>query len=204
MAVATAEKNQSPSRNIGALKADLRQRFEAQLSRATEAVLVKVGGLRDDKALAALLKSEAEKQRSAETRSQASRARMIASAFARVEARCELLEASEAAEILGISKQALSQRTQAGQALAYTNSRRKYYPAFQFSDNKIKPVIGRLIKEFGIDPADSSAINFLIQHLVSRMDFSEPGEHSNVVARFELLDNETALKVIRRDYTNAF
>ena len=204
MSTATAKKTQSKNHEIEAIKADLRSRFEAQLSRVSEAVLQKAARLRDDKAFAALAKTDTDEKRSAEVRSQAARARMIAKAFDRVEERCELLEANEVAEILAISKQALSQKMQAGQLFAYTNNRRKYYPAFQFSDNKVKPVIGRIIKEFGVDPADASAVNLLIQHLVTNMDYSSPGETSNIVPRFELLDDKMALEIIKRDYVNAY
>ena len=204
MSTATAKKTQSKNHEIEAIKADLRSRFEAQLSRVSEAVLQKAARLRDDKAFAALAKTDTDEKRSAEVRSQAARARMIAKAFDRVEERCELLEANEVAEILAISKQALSQKMQAGQLFAYTNNRRKYYPAFQFSDNKVKPVIGRIIKEFGVDPADASAVNLLIQHLVTNMDYSSPGETSNIVPRFELLDDKAALEIIKRDYVNAY
>lgn len=204
MSTATAEKIHTQNRDIEAVKAKLRQRFEARLSHASDAVLLQLAHLKDEKAFAALAKTEADEKRSAEIRSQASRARMLAKSFDRVMERCELLEASEVVEILGISKQALSQKTKAGQIVAYTNQRRKYYPAFQLSDNKIKPVIGQLVKELEIDPSDVSAVNFLIQHLISKMDFSDAGESSNILPRFELLDNCAALKIIRRDYTNAF
>lgn len=204
MSVATAEKSQSSNRDIEAVKAKLRTQFECQLDRASEATLLAIAKMNAAKAFAVLAKNEADDRRSAETRSQAARARMIAKAFDRVKDRCELLEASEVATILGMSKQALSQRMKAGQVLAYTHNRRKYFPAFQFAENKIKPVIGQLMKELAVDPADISAVNFLVQHLVSRMDFSNAGETSNVVQRFELLDNNAALEIIKRDYINAF
>jgi hypothetical protein len=44
----------------------------------------------------------------------------------------------------------------------------------------------------------------LVQHLVSRMDYSSPGEPANRVARYELLDDAAALELIKRDYINAF
>lgn len=204
MSIATAEKTQSPSSAIEAAKAELRKRFDDRLACAPEAVLLKVVGLKDEKAFAAIAQTDTDRKRSIEVRRQASRARMIAEALIRVQSRCELLEASEVCEILGISKQALSKKRSAGQILAYTDNRRTYFPAFQFSDNKIKPVVGTLIKELEVDPADTSAVNLLIQHLVSNMDYSNAGEASNVVPRFALLDDGAALKIIKRDYTNAY
>lgn len=204
MQTATAENIRTSSRDIEAVKAELRQRFEAHLAHASDAVLIRLARLKDEKAFAALAKTDKDEKRSAEVNSQASRARMLTKAFDRVRERCELLEASEVSEILGISKQALSQKAKAGQILAYTNQRRKYYPAFQLSANKVRPVIGELMKALEVDASDASAVNFLIQHLISRMDFSDAGEPSNVVPRFELLDNRAALEIIKRDYLNAF
>lgn len=206
MSVATPERTQSTVARIEAAKADLRKRFENQLARASEALVLKVVTLADEKAFAALAKTESEKKRSIETRNQEAMARMKARSFDRVDSRCELLDAREAYEILGISKQALSQKTKSGLLLAYTNTsnRRKYYPSFQFSDNKTRVVIAKLIKELNIDPADIESMNFLVQHLVSKMDYSSPGEPENVVPRYELLDDSEALEIIKRDFINAF
>ena len=131
---------------------------------------------------------------------------MRARAFARVDSRCELLSSQGAHNILGITKQALSQRAKAGFVLAYTNTsnRRKYYPSFQFKKNKPRPVIAKLISELNIDPVDTEAMNFLVQHLVSKMDYSSPGEPENVVPRYELLDNDAAVEIIKRDFINSF
>jgi hypothetical protein len=49
-------------------------------------------------------------------------ARMKTRVFERVASRCELLDAKAAYEILGITKQALSQKTKAGKLLAYTDN----------------------------------------------------------------------------------
>lgn len=206
MSIATAGKSQPSTRDVEAVKAELRKRFEDQLSRATEALLLKVASLSDDKAFAALAKIKADRERSIQTRNQEAIARMKLRAYERVTSRCELLDASEASAILGISKQALSQKTKAGQLLAYTNTsnRRKGYPAFQFADNKPRSIIAKLIKDLGVDPVDTEAMNFLVQHLVSNMDFSSPGEPENVVPRYELLDNSAAVEIIKRDFINAF
>ncbi|MDZ5604316.1 hypothetical protein SJI00_16195 [Pseudomonas sp. RP23018S] len=192
------------NRNREAIEAELRQRFERHLAHASDEALLQVVQLQDAKAFAALTKPERAETRSADVRSQAAKARMLGKAFDRVMERCELLEASEVVEILGISKQALSQKTKAGQILAYSNQRRKYYPAFQLRGNKIRPEFYRLLKDLGVDPADPSAINFMIQHLISNMDFSEPGEPSNVMPRFKLIQDEAAFQIIKRDYLYAF
>ena len=192
--------------NLETAKDLLRSRFEAILARTSEAVLFKAVSLADDKAFVALAKQPVAPQRSVETRNQEAMARMKARAFERVSQRCELLDAREAYEILGISKQALSQKTQAGQLLAYTNTsnRRKYYPAFQFADNKPKAVIAKLIEALEIDPCDNAAMNFLVQHLVSTMDYSNHGEAVNEQPRHALLDDDEALEIIKRDYLTAF
>ncbi|MFJ4155794.1 hypothetical protein ACIPZF_13505 [Pseudomonas sp. NPDC089752] len=190
---------------IEAAKAALRERFEEHLARASAAVVLKAVALADEKAFAALAKVDVEAKRSVETRNQEAVARMKSRAFDRVASRCELLDAKAAHEILGITKQALSQKTKAGNLLAYTNSgnRRKFYPSFQFAENKPKAVVASLIRALDVDPADTEAMNFLVQHLVGRMDYSDPGEPSNEVSRFELLDDSEALEIIKRDYRNA-
>lgn len=192
--------------NLETAKDQLRRRFEALLARTSDAVLFKAVTLADDKAFVALTRQSDSPQRSVETRNQEAMARMKARAFERVNQRCELLDAREAYEILGISKQALSKKTQAGQVLAYTNTsnRRKYYPAFQFVDNKPKQVIAKLIEALEIDPGDSASMNFLIQHLISTMDYSNPGEPANEQPRHALLDDNKAFEIIKRDYLTAF
>ncbi len=167
--------------------------------------MLKAVALADEKAFAALAKVDIEEQRSVATRNQAAMARMKARAFERVASRCELLDAKTACEILSITKQALSQKTKAGKLLAYTNTgnRRKFYPSFQFVENKPRAAVEALVKSLDVDPADTETMNFLVQHLVGNMDYSEPGEASNVVPRFELLDDRAALEIIKRDYLNA-
>lgn len=190
---------------VEVVKTKLRERFEDSLARASEAMLLKIEKMNDEKAFAALAKAEAEaeKKRSIQTRNQAAKARMLDSAFERVQSRCELLDASEAYHILGIKKQSLSQKTQAGHVLAYSNQRRKYYPGFQFVENKVHPAIKSLIKDLKLDPTDTTAMNLLVQHLIGKMDYSDLGEPRRVVQRFELLDDNDALEIIKRDFINA-
>lgn len=191
--------------SIEAAKAALRERFEEHLARASAAVVLKAVALADEKAFAALAKVEVEAKRSIATRNQEAVARMKARAFERVDSRCELLDAKAVCEILGITKQALSQKTKAGKLLAYTKTgnRRKFYPSFQFADNKPRSIVEALMTSLDVDPADTEAMNTLVQHLVGRMDYSDPGEPSNEVPRFEMLDDPAALEIIKRDYRNA-
>lgn len=205
MSVATPERTQTTAK-IEAAKADLRRRFEKILELASEAIVLKAVTLPDEKAFTTVSKVDADKELSTEARNQTAVANMRARAFERVNSRCELLSSQEAHNILGITKQALSQRAKAGFVLAYTNTsnRRKYYPSFQFKNNKTRPVIAKLISELNIDPVDTEAMNFLVQHLVSKMDYSSPGEPENVVPRYELLDNDAAVEIIKRDFINAF
>lgn len=205
MSVVTHDAIHPALASIEAAKAALRERFEEHLARASAAVVLKAVALADEKAFAALAKVEVEAKRSIATRNQEAVARMKARAFERVDSRCELLDAKAACEILGITKQALSQKAKAGKLLAYTNTgnRRKFYPSFQFVENKPRPIIEALITSLDVDPADTQAMNMLVQHLVGRMDYSDPGEPSNEVPRFEVLDDPAALEIIKRDYRNA-
>jgi len=205
MSVVTHDAIHPALASIEAAKAALRERFEEHLARASAAVVLKAVALADEKAFAALAKVEVEAKRSIATRNQEAVARMKARAFERVDSRCELLDAKAACEILGITKQALSQKAKAGKLLAYTNTgnRRKFYPSFQFVENKPRPIIVALITSLDVDPADTQAMNTLVQHLVGRMDYSDPGEPSNEVHRFEVLDDPAALEIIKRDYRNA-
>jgi len=193
--------------SIEAAKAALRERFEGHLARASAAVVLKAVALADEKAFAALAKVEVEVEakRSIATRNQEAVARMKARAFERVDSRCELLDAKAVCEILGITKQALSQKTKAGKLLAYTKTgnRRKFYPSFQFAENKPRSIVEALMTSLDVDPADTEAMNTLVQHLVGRMDYSDPGEPSHEVPRFEMLDDPAALEIIKRDYRNA-
>ncbi|WEK31919.1 MAG: hypothetical protein P0Y58_06900 [Candidatus Pseudomonas phytovorans] len=206
MATATREALHPAFACIEAAKAALRQRFEEHLARASETVLLEAVAQADEKAFVALAKVDVETKRSVATRDQEAIARMKARAFDRVASRCELLDAKAVSEILGISKQALSQKTKAGKLLAYTNTgnRRKFYPSFQFEENRPRVVVEALITSLDVNPADIEGMNCLVQHLVGRMDFSDPGEPDNELPRFELLDDSAALEIIQRDFKNAF
>ncbi len=211
MTSATAERTRTKTAKVESHKAEMHQRLAALMERAPEALLLEVVELADDKAFAALAKQAASKQaaskqKSIATRNQEAMARMKARAFERVESRCELWETKQACEVLGISKQALSKKAQAGHVLIYTkiSNGRTFFPAFQFANNKPRAAIVELIRALKVDPSNREAMNHFIQHLVDKMDFSEPGEPSRIVYRYELLDDHDALAIIKRDYINAF
>lgn len=206
MTTATAERTRTETVKVESSKAELRKRLDALMDRASEALLVEAVKLADDKAFAALAKPPASKQKSIATRNQEATARMKSRAFERLDNRCELWETKQACEILGITKQALSKKARAGHVLTYTkiSNGRTFYPSFQFADNKPRAVIAELIKALKVDPSDREAMNHFVQYLVDEMDFSDPGEPSHVVKRFELLDDPDALEIIKRDYVNAF
>lgn len=206
MTTATAERTRTETVKVESSKAELRKRLDALMDRAPEALLIEAVKLADDKAFAALAKPPASKQKSIATRNQEATARMKSRAFERLDNRCELWETKQACEILGITKQALSKKARAGHVLTYTkiSNGRTFYPSFQFADNKPRAVIAELIKALKVDPSDREAMNHFVQYLVDEMDFSDPGEPSHVVKRFELLDDPDALEIIKRDYVNAF
>ncbi|QHG63394.2 hypothetical protein [Pseudomonas putida] len=139
------------------------------------------------------------------TRSQEAITRMKARAFERIDSRCQLLDVQAACGLLGITEQVLIQEASEGKLLAYTHadSCRTFYPSFQFAENKPRLIVESLIRSLDVDPADTEAMNTLVQHLVGRMDYSDPGEPGSVLLRFEVLDDPAALDIIKRDYRNA-
>lgn len=188
------------------LEAAVDRRFRLFIAKLPQAVLEKSLELSDREALAELAKSAAEAARSIEIENQEAIAEMRARAFVRVRERCELLESKDLVRILGITKQALSKRIQAGQIAVYTNQSngRKYYPAFQIRNNKIRPVIAELISEFGVDPTDQLAMNLFVQHLITKIDYSNPGEPENIVEMHSLMDDPAARRIIKREWDNKY
>ncbi len=193
--------------NVEEVKSVLRDRFEDSMSRVPLNVLLKAVKMDNKRAFAAVAQAELEphsdKKKSIETRMQAAVAKMREAAFERVKSRCELLDAADVCELLDIKKQSISQKTKLGQILAYTKQRRKFYPSFQIVNNKVHPAIKRLISELNLDPEDLESMNLLVQHLIGKMDYSEPGEPSNEVPRYSLLSDEAALEIIKRDFINS-
>lgn len=188
------------------LEAAVDRRFRLFIAKLPQAVLEKSLKLSDREALAELARSAAEAARSIEIENQEAIAEMRARAFVRVRERCELLESKDLVRILGITKQALSKRIQAGQIAVYTNQSngRKYYPAFQIRDNKIRPVIAELISEFGVEPTDQVSMNLFVQHLITKIDYSNPGEPENIVEMHTLMDDPAARRIIKREWDNKY
>ncbi|MDD1011934.1 hypothetical protein M5G27_31320 [Pseudomonas shahriarae] len=188
------------------LEAALDRRFRLFIAKLPQAVLEKSLKLSDREALAELARSAAEAARSIEIENQEAIAEMRARSFVRVRERCELLESKDLVRILGITKQALSKRIQAGQIAVYTNQSngRKYYPAFQIRDNKVRPVIAELISEFGVDPTDQVAMNLFVQHLITKIDYSNPSEPENIVEMHTLMDDPAARRIIKREWDNKY
>ncbi|UQW77116.1 hypothetical protein [Pseudomonas avellanae] len=182
------------------------RRFRLFIAKLPQVVLEKSLKLSDREALAELSRFETEAAKSIEIENQVAIAEMRSGAFVRVRERCELLESKDLVRILGITKQALSKRIQAGQIAVYTNQSngRKYYPAFQIRDNKVRPVIAELISEFGVDPTDQAAMNLFVQHLITNIDYSNPGEPENVVQMHKLMDNPAARRIIKREWDNKY
>jgi len=188
------------------LEAALDRRFRLFIAKLPQAVLEKSLKLSDREALAELARSAAEAARSIEIENQEAIAEMRARSFVRVRERCELLESKDLVRILGITKQALSKRIQAGQIAVYTNQSngRKYYPAFQIRDNKVRPVIAELISEFGVDPTDQVAMNLFVQHLITKIDYSNPSEPENIVEMHTLMVDPAARRIIKREWDNKY
>lgn len=188
------------------LEAAVDRRFRQFIAKLPQAVLEKSLKLSDREALAELARSVSEAARSIEIENQEAIAEMRSRAFMRVRERCELLESKDLVRILGITKQALSKRIQAGQIAVYTNQSngRKYYPAFQIRDIKIRPVIAELISEFGVDPTDQVTMNLFVQHLITKIDYSNPGEPENIVEMHTLMDDPAARRIIKREWDNKY
>jgi hypothetical protein len=191
---------------VQAAKNFLRAQFDALVESVSESTVLKAAELEGSRAVAAVLVSppreEKAKALSVHALNQIAASRMKARSFENLKAVCNLLEMSEACEILGISKQALSKRAKAGRVLAYTNGQRKYFPDFQFKGNQVKPAIGKLLDALAVDILDTTQVNLLIKYLATEMDFSNVGEPANPQLRYSLIDNEAAFSLIVRDFRN--
>lgn len=186
---------------LSAAKILLMREFETLIDNAPKAAILEAIQLKGDQAVAVLLKKPA-KALSLEARNEMAIAKMRAGAFERFIESYEALEADTVSEILGISKQALSKKTHAGHVLAYTQGRRKYYPAFQFANGKEKPAVGRLVKILDLNPKDSFSINLLVLFLAQSMNVYRKDEREEVCPRHTLLEDENAFAIIVRDYRN--
>ncbi|MBD8577545.1 hypothetical protein IFU04_25240 [Pseudomonas syringae] len=200
MSTATIEKPRTVN-SLEAAKASLRAEFERLIGKAPDAVIIKAASLSGGQALAAVLEKP-EQSLSVEARNQIAISQMKARSFESLKGACHLIDANAACSILVISRQALAKKVKVGHVLAYTQNHRKHYPDFQFGNNKVRPVIALLIKELGLDTADETQANLLIQFLVQLMDYSNPGEEENVVPRYTLLEDKAAFDIIVRDFKN--
>lgn len=205
MNTATIERSQSTVKPLDEAKASLVQKFIARMNKVSESEVINAAKLDDDKALAVIIKNPKkgnDKPLSIKALNEIAFAQLKANAFEAVKSSYDFLDAGDVCQILGISKQALSKKTKAGQVIAYTNNRRKYYPDFQFEKNKADACVAKLIKALEIDPEDEPKVNLLIGFLAKTMDFSNPGEPENLQPRYKLLNNEAAFKIILRDFKN--
>lgn len=205
MNTATIERPQSSVKSLDEAKASLVQKFIARMNTVSESEVINAAKLDDDKALAVIIKKTgktSDKPLSIKARNEIAFAQMKSKAFEAVKSSYDLLDASDVCQILGISKQALSKKTKSGQVIAYTNNRRKYYPDFQFENNKPAEAITKLIRSLEIDPEDDPKVNLLIGFLANPMDFSNPSEPENVQPRYKFLNVDSAFKIIVRDFKN--
>ncbi|WP_460115394.1 hypothetical protein [Pseudomonas sp. H2_D02] len=208
MNTATVERAKGRVESSDEARALLLEKFIARMDKKSKSELIQAARLEDDDRALALVIAKTSKAKatdkalSLKARNEIAIAQLKANAFEAVKSTYDLLDAGDVCQILGISKQALSKKAKAGQVIAYTNNRRKYFPDFQFENNKVGGGTVTLIKELAIDPADEAKINVLIGFLAKSMDFSNPGESKNVQPRYKFLDNEAALKIIVRDFKN--
>jgi hypothetical protein len=205
MNTATIERPKGTVKSLDEAKASLVQKFIARMNTVSESEVINAAKLDNDKALAVIIKKTgkiSEKPLSIKARNEIAFAQMKSKAFETVKSSYDLLDASDVCQILGISKQALSKKTKTGQVIAYTNSHRKYYPDFQFENNKATTSITKLLQTLEIDPSDEPKINLLIGFLTVPMDFSNAGESENVQPRYKFLNNDSAFQIIVRDFKN--
>lgn len=200
MSTATIEKPRS-EKSLEAAKASLLAEFESLIEKTPVAVVLKAATLSGGQAVAAVLQ-RADTGMSVQARNQIALNKLKERAFESLKASCHLLEAADACAILGISKQALAKKGKVGQVLAYTKNHRKYYPDFQFKNNKVESGVAELIKAVGLDVSDETQMNVLIQFLVQDMDYSNPGQNENMVPRYALLEDNAAAPIIARDFNN--
>lgn len=183
-------------------KAFLVQKFIQKIDSLPPYMVMEAMLLDDDAALAMIVqkRDKPPKPLSVKVRNELAFAKMKDRAFVSVAAAYELIKSNEVCTILGITKQALSLKAKAGDVVAYTKDRRKYFPAFQFHENKIKPGIGNLVKALGIDTTDIPQVNMLIGWLATYMDYY--GEPDEGVPRWTLLEEEGAFSIIIQDFKN--
>jgi hypothetical protein len=192
---------------LAAAKAMLLEGFAAFLEKVPEPALVELAVFSEEPEffwrLVGRLDSDDIKKLSIGVRNQIAFAKGKGRLFEQVKACYELLDSQTTCTLLGISRQALSKKVQAGQVLAFTNGSAKHYPAFQFVNNAVIPEVAKLVREIGV-VLNEVEFNVLIGFLGVDMDFSDPFEPENKHPRYALLYDEAAFNIIIRDYKNRF
>lgn len=202
MSTTTLKRPQSLDHSVEDARASLVKRFIAKIENIPDALISDAVKLKGDKALVMIVKADTvdSKKLSVRARNEIAFAKLKANAFEIVKQSYDFIESGDVCAILNISRQALSKKMKAGQVIAYTNGRRKYYPDFQFKNNEVKPEIGFLTKALSIDTLNEPLMNVLIGFLAQTMDFY--GGSDNEQPRYSLLENEDALNIIVRDFQN--
>jgi hypothetical protein len=202
MSIDSAENEGSQNQALEEAKASLVLKFIQKVDSLPRFMVLEAMLLDDDAALAMIVekRDKPPKPLSVKTRNELAFALMKDRAFVSVAAAYELIKSNDVCTILGITKQALSLKTKSGELLAYTKDRRKYFPAFQFHQNKVKPGVGNLVRALGIDTSDIPQVNMLIGWLATYMDYY--GEPDEGVPRWTLLEEEGAFSIIIRDFKN--
>jgi hypothetical protein len=183
-------------------KAALILKFTQKIDSLPPFMVLEAMLLDDDAALAMIVEKRKTlpKPKSVKVRNQLAFAMLKDRAFVSVQAAYDMVQSSEVCAILGITKQALSLKAKAGDVVAYTKDRRKYFPAFQFDQNKVKPGVGNLVKTLGLDTSDIPQMNMFIGWLATYMDYH--GSDDEGVPRYTLLEDEGAIPIIIRDFKN--
>src|SRR6218665_1093305 len=204
MTVTQTALNEIVPKAVESAKASLLERFEDFLNEIPERAVIEMASHGDISLFQVLLGTlvATEKNKlSASIRNQLAYKQNKGRAFEQIQASYELLDSPTVCALLGISRQALSKKVQAGLVLAYTHGAVKHYPAFQFVSNAVIPAVARLTKEAGVG-LDSQSLNVLLGFLAVKMNFADPHEPENNQPRYRLLANEAAFSIIVRDFAN--
>jgi hypothetical protein len=183
-------------------KASLLQTFTDKINALPPFMVMEAVLMDDDASLAFITqkRDKPPKPLSIRVRNQLAFAKLKGNAFESLHKSYDLVGSNDVCTILGITKQALSLKTRAGEVVAYTKDRRKYFPAFQFVSNKVSPDVGNIIKALGIDPTNETMMNFLILFLAQSMEFHGPSKPE--IPRYKLLGDASAITIIIRDFNN--
>jgi len=189
---------------VESAKASLLESFEGFLNEIPERAVIEMASQEDVSLFQVLLTALVAAENntlSPAVRNQLAYKRNKGRAFEQIQASYELLDSPTVCALLGITRQALSKKVQAGQVLAYSHGAAKHYPAFQFVNNAVIPAVARLTKETGVG-LDNQSLNVLLGFLAVNMNFADPHEPENIQPRYRLLTNEAAFPIIVRDFGN--